>query len=672
MRYEETPDIDYNLVHEPETAALINRELNIARRIVEETGANLFLTGKAGTGKTTFLHNLKQRSQKRMIVLAPTGVAAINAGGMTIHSFFQLPFSPFIPGQGFIGEEKRYNRFSKEKRRLITSLDLLVIDEISMVRPDTLDAIDSLLRRIRANQQPFGGLQLLLIGDLRQLAPVVTPEVWNFLSPHYSSPYFFESVALKEAGYYTVELQTIYRQQDPEFISILNEIRDGKANLKTLQLLNKKYTSSSDDNASNAICLTTHNRISDQINFVHLASLEEEVYTYNAVITGKFPESSYPADKTLNLKKGARVMFIKNDSGIDRQYYNGLIGTVTRLTSKNVTVTPDDPNLSPIEIGQMECDNISYVVNEETKQIEETVEGSFFQIPLRLAWAITIHKSQGLTFERAIIDANLSFAPGQLYVALSRCRSLQGLSLKTRLTQNAIIVDPTVNSFIEKASRTTPTEDKMALLRDEFFRRLLAELFDFQPLSIAFADFTRVMKQYVAPAHPYLLDRYRNGELFLTQKILEVGNRFNSLYTASRLDSDHTITNETFKQKIAGGCSYFLGNLDKIASLLKATPTNLDNKAHQKQLDNVMDILQFNLFVKTRLLEGIRKEGFSVPVLLRIKAEATLEATATPRKKPAKKTRATLQREVSSKIARRQLKAEAKSRVHSNPNPKGS
>lgn len=661
MLYEETPDIDYNLAHEPETAGSINRELNIARRIMEETGANLFLTGKAGTGKTTFLRNLKQRSLKRMVILAPTGVAAINAGGMTIHSFFQLPFSPYIPGQGFLNEEKRYNRFSKDKRRLIASLDMLVIDEISMVRPDTLDAIDSMLRRIRGNTLPFGGLQLLLIGDLRQLAPVVRPEEWTFLSPHYSSPYFFESKALKEAGYYTVELQTIYRQQDPEFISILNEIRDGEVSDRTLKSLNGKYIDGHEI-SGNAICLTTHNRISDQINTMHLAAIEEEVYSYKAVITGKFPESSYPAEETLNLKKGARVMFIKNDSGAERRYYNGLIGTVTGLTSKTVTVSPDDPHISPIDIGMTGWDNISYTIDEDTKKIQESVDGTFYQIPLRTAWAITIHKSQGLTFDNAVIDASLSFAPGQLYVALSRCRSLQGLHLKSRLSREAAIVDPTVNSFIEYASRTTPGEDKMALLRDEFFRRLLSDLFDFQPLNIAFADFARVIKQFVAPIHPHLFDRYKNGELFLSQKIVEVGNRFNSRYTTSRLDSDSTINSELFRQKISGGCSYFLDNLEKLCELLNATPMNLDNKAYQKQLDNVADILHFNMYVKKRLLEGIRREGFSIPALLRLKAEAALEASADTPKKKGKKSRKDLQDEVSEKVLKRQLKAEERAR----------
>lgn len=676
MLYEESADIDYGLAAEPEAAAAVNKELNIARRLVEETGANLFLTGKAGTGKTTFLKNLSLRSQKRMIVLAPTGVAAINAGGMTIHSFFQLPFSPYIPGQGFVTEDKKFNRFSKEKRRLITSLDLLVIDEVSMVRPDTLDAIDSILQRLRSNTAPFGGVQLLLIGDLRQLAPVVKPQEWSFLAPHYASPYFFESHALKTAGFYTVELQTIYRQQDQEFISILNEVRDGKATSKTLQSLNKKYLSpSEEEQAGNAICLTTHNRTSDQINLMHLAALEGEVYSYEAVITGKFPEFSYPADFILNLKLGARVMFIKNDTGIERRYYNGLIGTVTELTSKHVVVTPDDSELAPIEIGIVEWDNISYKINEETKKIEEIVEGSFWQIPLRLAWAITIHKSQGLTFDKAIIDANQSFAPGQLYVALSRCRTLQGMYLKSQLTNEAVIVDPTVNSFIEYASGTAPDEERMALLRDEFFRKQLAELFDFVPMKFAFEDFARAVKEYIAPTFPFLYDRYKNGELYLQQKILEVGNRFNATYTTSRLDSEHTLSNEAFRQKIAGGCRYFLDCMEKFTDLLNSTPMNLDNQEYQRRVDNAVELLRFHIIIKRKLLEGIKEEGFSVPLVLRLKAEAAIEATREEPKKRVKKTRQELQEETEDKIIKRQKQAQDRAKrkadINAKKRPKG-
>ena len=309
-----------------------NSELNLARQIVEKTGTSLFLTGKAGTGKTTFLHSLRDTSMKRMVVLAPTGVAAINARGATIHSFFQFDFSPFIPGQGFIGEGKRFISFSKIKRRIISSLDLLVIDEISMVRPDILDAIDDSLRRLRNSRKPFGGVQLLLIGDLRQLAPVVTPDEWAILSHHYASPYFFESRALKEAGFITLELTKVYRQSDRRFIDLLNAVRENKVTEKILDDLNSRYIGNFNPGDSEGyIRLTTHNHMADSINWRRLAELQEAPVEYQASVTGKFPEYSFPADFMLTLKRGARVMFIKNDTGTDRRFYNGMLGTVVDL-----------------------------------------------------------------------------------------------------------------------------------------------------------------------------------------------------------------------------------------------------------------------------------------------------------------------------------------------------
>ena len=452
MKHIDDDDFGFDIASEPEAAMQINRELDLARRIVEETGANLFLTGKAGTGKTTFLKRLRDASRKRMVVLAPTGVAAINAGGMTLHSFFQLPFSPFVPGRGFLGEEKRFYRMSKEKRRLISSLDLIVIDEISMVRPDTLDGVDRLLRRMRGIDRPFGGIQLLLIGDLRQLAPVVRPDEWEMLRGFYSSPYFFESHSLREAGFLTVELKTIYRQQDPEFISLLNAVRDGNAGREVLCSLNRMCRPADQEEEIRTIRLTTHNRIADDTNARHLAILPGDAKVFEARIKGKFPESSYPADKYLTLKIGARVMFIKNDTGADRRYYNGLIGTVTGMTEDTVYVVPDDDEYDAIEATFSEWENTSYRVDEETKEIRQYTDGVFAQIPLRLAWAITIHKSQGLTFDKAVIDAGQSFAPGQLYVALSRCRSLAGMRLETPLSPNAVIIDRDINSFIDRKS----------------------------------------------------------------------------------------------------------------------------------------------------------------------------------------------------------------------------
>ncbi len=609
---------------ESEAIFQINKELSLARRIVEQTGANLFLTGKAGTGKTTFLHRLQNESGKRMVVLAPTGVAAINAGGMTIHSFFQLPFSPFVPGRGFIGEEKHFMRMSKEKRRLIASLDLIVIDEISMVRPDTLDGIDSILRRLRGNDSPFGGVQLLLIGDLRQLAPAVRPDEWAMLCDHYSSPYFFESRALRQAGFIAVELKHIYRQQDPEFIALLNAVRDGRADESVLARLNAQFRTRQEEFGENTIRLTTHNRTSDEVNAQRLAALEGNPVTFEATVTGKFPESSYPADKHLTLKVGARVMFIKNDTGTERRFYNGLIGTITEIEEDNVTVQPDDPTMSPIKTIYEEWENTSYSINEVTKEISQHVDGVFSQIPLRLAWAITIHKSQGLTFDRAIIDAGHSFAPGQLYVALSRCRSLEGMRLESPLSPSAVIIDSVVNSFIEASERNAPDDAMVDQLRDEYYRRILADLFNFRTLTTAFADFKRAVEEFVAPMRTELYGKYNEAAQILRDKIDSVGLRFITLYASKPIDATKIAADKAFMDKIRNGCRYFLEQLAPICNLLNDTPLDLDNASMQKRLDNVTDILQLEMAIKKTILTGMLSDDFSPATYMKYKALAVL------------------------------------------------
>ncbi len=622
--YQEEYETSLEYASEPEAVFQINKELTLARRIVEQTGTNLFLTGKAGTGKTTFLRHLREESGKRMVVLAPTGVAAINAGGMTLHSFFQLPLSPFIPGKGFASEEKRHLRIGKEKRRLIASLDLIVIDEISMVRPDVLDGIDSVLRRLRGNDAPFGGVQLLLIGDLRQLAPVVRPDEWEMLSPHYASPYFFESQALRNAGFIAVELKQIFRQQDPEFISLLNAVRDGYADYNTLSQLNARFRPIQEEGWNHTIRLTTHNRISDEVNARRLAALDSTPMTYEATITGKFPEYSYPADRVLTLKIGARVMFIKNDTGTDRRYYNGLIGTVSELDEESVTVVPDDKSLSPITTGTAQWDNTSYSINEETKEVAQHVDGTFSQIPLRLAWAITIHKSQGLTFDHAIIDANHSFAPGQLYVALSRCRSLEGMILESPLSPSAVIIDNVVNSFIEGAQRNAPDEAMVDHLRNEYYRSILAELFNFRTLTNAFADFRRAIEEYVAPMHHELYSEYKEAAQTLRDKIDSVGQRFISLYASRPIDASAVAADSAFMEKIRSGCNYFLEQLAPVCKLLNETPLELDNYALQKRLDNATEVIMLEMAIKKTILMGLLSETFSPEVYMKYKAHAVL------------------------------------------------
>lgn len=621
--------IDLSAAEEPESAYELNRDLNLAHRIIEETGSNLFLTGKAGTGKTTFLRHLRRSSAKRMVVLAPTGVAAINAEGTTIHSFFQLPFSPFVPGKGFIGNDSRRFSFNKEKKRIIASLDLLVIDEISMVRPDTLDAIDSVLRRFRNPALPFGGVQLLLIGDLRQLAPVLRDDERNLLSPYYSSEYFFESRALRESGFVTIELTTVYRQSDPAFISILNAVRDGNVSADILNRLNQRFIPGfKPEDDKKYIRLTTHNRMADDINIRRLMEIPHEGRVYHAVIKGNFPESSFPADYMLHLKIGAQVMFIKNDSGSERLYYNGLIGTIVSLNENSVTVAPEDGS-APIDVVPTEWENTKYVINDQTMDITPVVEGSFFQLPLRLAWAITIHKSQGLTFEHAMIDAGYSFAPGQTYVALSRCRSLEGLVLGQRIPLTAVITDNNVNSFIQESARNRPDTAALDMMRAKYTQHNLSELFDFRSARVAFDEYHRAVSEYVIPLYPQYYEPFRKAASIMTQEIDQIGSKFSVLYASAAVTPEQLQAHPEFLEKVRKGCEYFLSLLKEVIDVADSISVKLDNNTYITRLNNAYDTAIFRLKVKYNTLRRMTDIPFSTSEYIKAKAYAVIESSNT-------------------------------------------
>ena len=425
----------------------INQQAQLAWDIIENTNTNIFLTGKAGTGKTTFLRRLKEESSKRIVVVAPTGIAAINAEGVTIHSFFQLSFAPFIPDAQYKLKEQQY-RFSKQKIRVIQSIDTLVIDEISMVRADLLDAVDNVLRRFRKNNLPFGGVQMVMIGDLGQLAPVAKDDEWQMLSRYYDTPYFFSSLALKSTRYAIVELKTVYRQSDSHFVELLNRVRDNRADDSVLAALNSRYIPNFQPPVEEGyIRLTTHNFQAQQENDRQLALLPGKPYTYEASITGKYPEMLFPTEQTLTLKEGAQVMFVKNDSSADKAFYNGMLGTVTEINDKNLFVRTKDTGVV-IKVEPEQWENTRYEINERTNEITEEVEGTFTQFPVKPAWAITVHKSQGLTFEKATIDfGSGTFAGGQAYVALSRCRSLEGMTLCQPVTHTQVFVRPEVTQF---------------------------------------------------------------------------------------------------------------------------------------------------------------------------------------------------------------------------------
>ena len=397
-----------------------------------------------------------------MVIVAPTGVAAINAKGVTIHSFFQMPFGPILPNQ-IANTSNQQRKFSKTKIDIIKSLDLVIIDEISMVRVDLLDGIDQVLRRYKNRDKVFGGAQVLMIGDLQQLAPVVRPNEWSLLQSHYETVYFFSSKAYQQAKVVSIELKHIYRQKNEDFITILNEIRNDDLSEKSANILNKRFKPNfSPSKEEGYINLTTHNNRANLINNSELNKVQGNSTFFHAEISGKFNENAFPNAEELELKVGAQVMFIKNDSSPEKRYYNGKIGIVTNISKTTVTVqcvNEGDEIVTEKEVWT----NINYSIHEETKALKEEIVGSFSQIPLQLAWAITIHKSQGLTFERAIIDAEASFAHGQTYVALSRCTSLEGLVLKTPITASAIINDNTVRIFNQDIEENLPNE---AVLND--------------------------------------------------------------------------------------------------------------------------------------------------------------------------------------------------------------
>lgn len=596
-----------------------NSELRHAWDFVEHTGISIFLTGKAGTGKTTFLRTLKKKSSKRSIIVAPTGVAAINAGGMTIHSFFQLPLSPFVPEANF---KNRFD-YSKEKRKIIRTLDLLIIDEISMVRSDVLDAIDSVLRRFREHEKPFGGVQLLMIGDLQQLTPVVTPEDEVILQRYYDTSYFFGSKALRSISYVTIELTHVYRQQDEEFITLLNNIREGQVSETDLKRLNERFNPNFEPEVgSDYIRLTTHNKMAESYNEVQLHNLPSKACTFIAEADGNFPEYNYPADFKLTLKRGAQVMFIRNDN--NGRYYNGRIGHVTHIDNEKILVLcPGDDK--EIEVQQETWENTKYSLNEKTKQIEAEVQGTFKQYPLRLAWAITIHKSQGLTFEHAIIDAQSSFAAGQVYVALSRCKTLEGLILASPISSSAIINDNQVMNYI--SHQTEEAEKSIAALptlKAEYYRQLLLELFSFTDLKACEDALYRVLTEYFYK-YPKIITLHKMAIIDLDERIMNISSKWKGIICNMTTDQLHE---DDFLQRMKKGALYFHSQLTEIFShLLDMTKgVQSNNKIAYKRFDNnYADLLQ-TYVVKHELLERIMEKGFSINGYLTAKQEAILNS----------------------------------------------
>lgn len=464
---------------------------------INQTQKPVFLTGKAGTGKTTFLKYIQEHSYKKMAITAPTGVAAMNAGGTTLHALFWLPFGVFIEDYSLSWDDNEqfvYNRnrlfstikLTKARRSLLQELELLVIDEVSMVRADTLDAIDVILKSVRGDLRPFGGVQVLFVGDLYQLPPVVRDHEWQVLKTHYNSVFFFDAKVFKQDPPVLIELEKIYRQQDNVFVNLLNKIRENQTTQEDLVALNTYYRSDfQPDQGEKYVTLTSHNRLAEDINEAKLAGLTTPLHRLNAVIRDEFQRSMFPVEEVLNIRVGAQVMFTKNDTGEDRRYFNGKIGEVKEIDSSGDEITVSfQGEEEDVCVKRETWENIRYVYDQTADKINEQILGTFAQFPLRLAWAITIHKSQGLTFDKAIVDAGTSFAAGQVYVALSRMRSLDGLVLRSKISSHAIRTDDRVMSFMQGAKKSkTDLQEVLRAEQRRYLGHILLRTFRWNNLS---------------------------------------------------------------------------------------------------------------------------------------------------------------------------------------------
>jgi hypothetical protein len=611
-----------------------NPKLQLAFDFIQYTNQNLFLTGKAGTGKTTFLKNLKKISPKRMVVVAPTGVAAINAGGVTIHSFFQLSFGPQLPEENnshfSTQDEKSENpdrakRFSKNKINIIRSLDLLVIDEISMVRADMLDGIDRVLRRYKNREKPFGGIQLLMIGDLQQLAPVVKDNEWSILRKYYDTCFFFSSMALKQSSFIGIELDHIFRQTDNRFIGLLNKVRNNQLDHESLQLLNSRYVQGfSPAENDGYITLTTHNYQSQQINNSRLEKLSSKTHRFKCSIEGDFPPLAYPADEVFEVKNNAQVMFIKNDPSYEKRYYNGKIGKVVGINDKTIDVMcPGD--YAPIVVERDTWENTKYELNDKTGEIEETVMGSFTQFPLKLAWAITIHKSQGLTFEKAVIDARQSFAHGQVYVALSRCKSLEGLVLNTPLENESVINDKTVLGFSGEIEKNQPGKTELENSRRKYEYILLNEAFDFRPLQRNIQYLLRIWTENA----PYLMgnlhESFQSMLMPIQTELVQVSVKFMAQVKDMLEKGGLSDQNAQLQERLLKSAGYYTSKIAVICDTpMENAGFQTDNKAIRKRITDALQRIESTIDIKKACFNSFYG-GFNIKDFLEAKAKAAIE-----------------------------------------------
>jgi hypothetical protein len=544
-----------------------------ALRFINQTNRSVFLTGKAGTGKTTLLREIIATTHKNTVVVAPTGIAALNAGGVTIHSMFQLPFGGFIPDNSapqFSGSVKfetkatlrRHFMMSGQKRAVIKNMELLIIDEVSMLRADLLDAIDFMMQTVRKKSAPFGGVQILFIGDLLQLPPIIRDEEWRTLRNYYKGKFFFHAHVIQLFPPLYIELSKIYRQTDEQFILVLNNLRNNHITKDDIQVLNQFVKPDFDLKANKGyITLTTHNLKADSMNAQSLEDLEGKPMTFLPEIIGDFPEKIYPIDPNLELKVGAQIMFVKNDLSFEKNYFNGKMGIIKTMTSKEIWVHFPDENKT-IEVDKYEWQNIRYIINEMTKEIEEEVLGSFVHYPIKLAWAITVHKSQGLTFDKAVLDVSRVFLPGQAYVALSRLRSLNGLILLSPMQMNGISNDQEVMDYAENKASNEVLEDTLKSETKSFILNYLKNSFDWNDLA---QEWRNHQFSYIEDAENSVKSKHAlwaKNQAGVIWQLLEPSSKF--LLQLDKLFCNETLEMDHISDRINAAFNYFMEPMDKL------------------------------------------------------------------------------------------------------------
>ena len=597
----------------------------MAERYVKATGRSVFLTGKAGTGKTTFLKYITQTTAKRFVVLAPTGVAAINAGGSTIHSFFQLPLCPYLPDVKDLITEyqmpERYRSLRKERVKIIRTLDLLIIDEISMVRADLLDAVDMTLRKYRHNDKPFGGVQLLMIGDAQQLSPVVKDSERQYMSQVYQSPYFFHSKALSRLQYVTIELQKVHRQKDAEFLDILNAVREDRMTAQLLRKINERVgvPPVRQEDGTEPIRLTTHNVRADEVNSRKLAELPDDPSLFTAQIEGDFPEHSYPADEVLELKPGAQVMFIRNDS--EGKYYNGKLAKVEKIAKGVVTVS--DSNGEMIDVTPVEWPNTQYELDDESGEICQNVVGTFRQLPLRIAWAITIHKSQGLTFDNVVIDAGAAFAFGQVYVALSRCRSLEGITLESPITSSGIYRDMHVAAFNEGFMPLEAVSCRVELEERGYAFDQYRSVFDFNGACSSLRYMLKLWRGVLSETYPELYAGMEAASKAL-HDAAKVADTFRQ--QLKNIESSQAQDDIYLKERLTKATGYFLPMIRTVRdAVMDIIGLEIDNKETKKKVNDVLEELLTEVDIIFNSLENFERGEFGIDTVCRVRTECHLQ-----------------------------------------------